>query len=461
MRNSGHILNRLKNIFIGTLLFTACAPLPEEGTEQPNFIFIFADDLGYGDLGCFGATDIATPHIDRIAAEGIKFTSFYSASSICSPSRAGFLTGRYPQRMGITKVFHPESHTGMPASEFTLAEMLKEKGYATGMIGKWHLGHREAFLPLQQGFDYFFGTPYSNDMASFAYIRGNDFVELQVDQSQITNRYTQEAKQFISQHADDPFFLYIAHTMPHVPIYASADFVGTSKRGLYGDVVQELDWSVGQILQQLADENLLENTLVVFSSDNGPWLVMKHLGGSAGILREGKQFTFEGGMRVPTVAMWKGKIPPESLYTGMVSQMDWFPTFAKLAGYSLPDSLTLDGLDISNVLLKNEERQKDTYLFFDEVGLQGFRSGPWKVKKPYQGTTGSKWMSAVAAHDTLLIDLSIDPGETNNKYPSEKEQALALFKMMEEEYRKLGALPDPIQTQLSPDHRFFEMLNTD
>ncbi len=315
--------------------------------KLPNIVYIFTDDLGYGDLGCFGAKDIKTPNIDRIAEDGIKFTSFYSASPVCSPSRAGLLTGRMPQRMGINSVFFPESFFGMPEEEITIAEMLKEKEYATGIVGKWHLGHMHQYLPLQQGFDSYFGIPYSNDMESVVYLRDNKVVETKVDQRYITKRYTEEAVQFIEENQDQPFYLYLAHNMPHVPIYASEDFLGSSERGLYGDVIQEIDWSVGEVLKKLESLNLMENTLIVFSSDNGPWLVMEDHGGSAGILREGKQYTFEGGVRVPTVAMWQGTIPAGTVYEDMACQMDWFPTIANLTGIPVPDDRPYDGVDVT------------------------------------------------------------------------------------------------------------------
>ena len=330
----------------------------------PNIIFIFADDLGYGDLACFGATDIATPNIDRIAAEGIKFTSFLSASPVCSPSRAGLLTGRMPQRMGINSVFFPESLTGMDPEEITIAEILKSKGYRTGIVGKWHLGHMEKYLPLNQGFDEYFGIPYSNDMASVVYMRGNDVEEFEEDQRYTTQTYTAESLKFIESSGDQPFYLYLAHSMPHVPIYASPEFEGTSGRGLYGDVIQELDWSVGEILKKLEEKGILENTLIVFSSDNGPWLVMEDHGGSAGPLREGKQFTFEGGVRVPTVAMWKGKIDPGQVYDDLATQMDWFPTFCNLVGAEIPQDREIDGKDLSAVLFENGNREDDKFLYY-------------------------------------------------------------------------------------------------
>ena len=235
-----------------------------KNNQLPNIIYIFTDDLGYGDIGCFGATDIKTPNIDKMAKEGIKFTEFYSAASLCSPSRASLLTGRLPQRMGINSVFFPESFTGMPSSEITIAEMLKNKNYATALIGKWHLGHRREYLPLQQGFDYYFGMPYSNDMASPVYMRGNKVVNLKVDQRYMTKTYTEEVLQYIENHQKEPFFLYMAHNMPHVPLYASEQFIGSSERGLYGDVIQEIDWSVGEIVKKITELGLLENTLIVF-----------------------------------------------------------------------------------------------------------------------------------------------------------------------------------------------------
>lgn len=352
-------------LFLFATLLYSCTSQEKKANESdlPNIVFIFADDLGYGDIGCFGATDIATPNIDRIAAEGIKFTSFLSASPVCSPSRAGLLTGRMPQRMGINSVFFPESLTGMDPEEITMAEVLKTKGYRTGIVGKWHLGHMEKYLPLNQGFDEYFGIPYSNDMASVVYMRGNDVEEFKVDQHYTTRTYTEESLKFIDSNSDQPFFLFLAHNMPHVPIYASPDFEGTSKRGLYGDVIQELDWSVGEVLKKLEEKGILENTLIVFSSDNGPWLVMEDHGGSAGPLREGKQFTFEGGVRVPTVAMWKGKIEPGQVYEELATQMDWFPTFCKLVGAEIPQDREIDGKDLSGVLFENENREGDTFLY--------------------------------------------------------------------------------------------------
>lgn len=426
--------------------------------KLPNIVFIFADDLGYGDLGCYGAKDISTPNIDKLAHQGIMFTDFYSASSVCSPSRAALLTGRLPQRMGINGVFFPESFTGMSPSEITIPELLKEKKYTSGIVGKWHLGHRKKYLPLQQGFDSYFGIPYSNDMSSVVYIRDNEVEAYKVDQHYITKRYTSEALSFIEQSKQEPFFLYVAHNMPHVPIYASPAFKGKSKRGLYGDVIQELDWSVGQIIDRLEDLGLIENTLIIFSSDNGPWLVMKEHGGSAGVLREGKQYTFDGGMRVPTLAMWKGKIQPNSVFDQLATQMDWFPTFAKLAGIQIPEGIKIDGEDISDVLLNSEKRKNDNYLFFDGALLQGYRQGDWKIKMPYKGYSGSKWKKGVAAHDTLLFNLKHDPGEKVNLYASKRELGKKLIRDMQTSYDNMGELPPSLILRSSSDNSHFEHL---
>lgn len=424
--------------------------------QKPNIVYIFADDLGYGDLSCYVAKDINTPNIDQIAKQGIKFTEFYSASSVCSPSRAALLTGRYPQRMGINTVFFPESFTGIPDTEITIPEILKEKGYATGIVGKWHLGHHYQYLPLQQGFDEYFGIPYSNDMESVVYMRGNEVESYKVKQQYITKTYTKEAQKFITKNKDNSFFLYIAHSMPHVPLYASEEFIGTSKRGLYGDVVQELDWSVGQILKSLREHGILENTLIVFSSDNGPWLAMKEDGGSAGDLREGKTFTFDGGMKVPTVAMWKNRIPQGIINTEVASQMDWFPTIANITGSSIPKGLVIDGLDISKVLTNKGNRKNSDLLFLDGKQLQGYRSGQWKVKLPYKGFRGNKWKQFVKAHDTLLFNLNTDPGEKNNLFEKYPEKAKEILKEMIEKYQDMGKLPPSLITKAQADQSHFK-----
>ncbi|NJO03313.1 MAG: sulfatase [Bacteroidia bacterium] len=329
--------------------------------KKPNFVIIFCDDLGYGDLGVYGNTEIKTPHLDAMAGQGLKLNSLYSISPVCSPSRAGLMTGRYPIRMGIHGVFFPESWTGMDTSEVTLAESLKEIGYATGIVGKWHLGHHHQYLPLQNGFDEYFGIPYSNDMEAVVYLEGNKVVDEAVDQRLTTRTYTEKALDFIERKKDQPFFLYLAHAMPHVPIYASDQFAGKSPRGLYGDVVEEIDLSTGQILKKLEEEGLAENTLVIFTSDNGPWLPFGPDGGSAGILREGKQYTFEGGMRVPGLLQWKGRIKPGQVSDEVVTMLDWFPTLGQLAGAKILSDRPIDGQDISSFLREQKPWENESW----------------------------------------------------------------------------------------------------
>jgi arylsulfatase A-like enzyme len=289
-------------------------------------------------------------------------------------------------------------------------------------------------------------------------MRNNKAEVFDVDQKYTTKLYTKEALQFININKNKPFFLYLAHNMPHVPIYASEDFIGSSNRGLYGDVIQEIDWSVGQILDELEDLQLLENTLIIFSSDNGPWLVMEDYGGSAGGLREGKMFTFEGGMRVPTVAMWKGKIPKNIVSEDVASQMDWFPTFAKLVGIDLPKDRTIDGHDISEVLFNTGKRKDSTYLFFDGDDLQCYRSGNWKIKLPYKGFEGTRWKQAVDAHDTLLFNIRIDTEEKINLYASSPEMFKKLYKEMNLKYRNLGELPPSLIVRSDADESHFQHL---
>ncbi|MBN1599748.1 MAG: sulfatase [Bacteroidales bacterium] len=445
---------------IAFLLFTSCNNKIAKENELPNIIIIYTDDLGYGDIGCYGATDISTPNIDQMATDGIRFTEFYTAAPVCSPSRAGLLTGRLPVRMGINAVFFPESFTGMPPGETTIAELLKGKGYSTGIVGKWHLGHRNEFLPLQQGFDSYFGIPYSNDMTSVVYMRDNHVESFHIDQTQLTKTYTKEAIEFINKHKENPFFLYVAHNMPHVPIYASDKFLGTSKRGLYGDVVQEIDWSVGEIIKTLEKNNILENTLVIFTSDNGPWLAMKDHGGSAGILREGKQYTFEGGMRVPGVAMWKGKIPAGKVYEDLASQMDLFPTIARLTGIDIPQDTQYDGVDISNVLLEDGKRTSDYIMYYNEGNLKCYRKGAWKIKMPFEGFAGAPWKKAVAAHDTLLFNLKKDPGEKENLFKQYPDTAGMLLKEMIDMERSMGEFAPSLIVNSPADNSHYEYLKS-
>jgi arylsulfatase A-like enzyme len=441
-------------LLIAFALLTACdtSTPPAEQGSLPNIVVVYCDDLGYGDLACFGNEVIRTPNIDRMASEGMKFTEFYSASPVCSPSRAALLTGRIPQRMGINNVFFPRSFTGMPLEEITTGDLLKSVGYKTGIVGKWHLGHREKFLPLQRGFDEYFGIPYSNDMHSAVYLEGNEVVEFRPDQHFTTKTYTEKACDFIDRHAGAPFYLYLAHSMPHVPIYASPEFDGRSGNGLYCDVIEEIDWSVGEVLKKLEEHGVLDHTLVVFSSDNGPWLAMREHGGTAGILREGKQFTFEGGQRVPTLAMWPDVIEAGSVYDDMALMMDWFPTFAEISGAEMPSDRDYDGESILKVLDGSGVRTGKEFLYYDGADLQCYRNGDWKLKLPYQGYHGSNGKKAVLPHDTLLFNLKSDPGEQVNLVENQPEKLAEMVALMDAYRQSKGALPPSLDIGVGADY---------
>jgi len=387
-----------------------------------------------------------------MASDGIKFTEFYSISPVCSPSRTGLMTGRYPIRMGIQGVFFPESWTGLPLEEITMADKLKEKGYVTGIVGKWHLGHHLQFLPLQRGFDEYFGIPYSNDMEAVAYLRGNVVVDEDVDQTQCVKTYTREALDFIEKHQDGPFFLYLPHSMPHVPIYASEDFLGKSELGLYGDVIEEVDWSVGQVLGKLQELGIEENTIVVFSSDNGPWLTMCDHGGSAGILRCGKQTTFEGGMRVPTVMQWKKNVKSGQVIDDMATMMDWFPTFMNIAGIQMPDDRTYDGRDLTALITGTGTREQTDLAYWSQSKLKAFRSGDWKIKLPDGPYKGRYTYAGEPAHDTLLFNLKKDPGERNNLFEENPEKVAELVGRVEVYLDELGPLPPRLIMRGRADH---------
>ena len=412
------------------LVFIFCTAL--NAAAPPNVVVIFADDLGYGDLGAYGHPTISTPNLDRMAREGQKWTSFYVAASVCTPSRAALLTGRLPVRSGMahdrSRVLFPDSYGGLPPGEITIAEILKERGYATAAVGKWHLGHLPQFLPTRQGFDSYYGIPYSNDMDRVAdsprgraafedpqvrywnvpLMRDEEIIERPAEQTTITKRYTQEAVRFIKQNRDRPFFLYLAHNMPHLPLFRSDEFAGVSRRGLYGDVIEEIDESVGQVLDTLRSEGLAENTLVVFTSDNGPWLRFDYLGGSAGPLRDGKGSTWEGGMREPAVFWWPGRIQPGTNHE-MGSTLDLLPTIAGLAGAEVPTDRVIDGLDISPALFAAGPSPRDTMFFYRGTRVFAARVGNYKAHFITKAAYGS---TAETHHDPpLLYHLGHDPGE--------------------------------------------------
>lgn len=378
--------------------------------RRPNFVVIFCDDLGYGDLGCFGHPTIRTPHLDRMACEGAKLTQFHVAAHVCTPSRAALLTGRLPVRSGMTGdreiVLFPESGGGLPETEVTVATMLRAAGYATACVGKWHLGHLKRYLPTRHGFDEYFGLPYSNDMNPHPLIEGEEVLEAEPDLAGLTARYTERAESFIARNRQRPFFLYLAHTYPHVPLHASAGFRGRSARGLYGDVVEELDASVGRILARLRAEGLAEETFVLFTSDNGPWLVMGADGGSAGLLRDGKGTTWDGGMCVPCIAWAPGRISAGGVCSGLTSSLDVLPTLAELAGAAPPGDRPLDGSSLAATLLRGAPSPRTTMPFYNGTRLWAWRSGPWKAHIHTAGPEGP------VAHDPpLLYQVEQDPSE--------------------------------------------------
>ena len=436
----------------------------------PNLVVILADDLGYGDLASYGHPTMRTPRIDRMAAEGQRWTSFYVAAPVCTPSRAALLTGRLPIRSGMVsserRVLYPDSVGGLPASEVTIAEILKGRGYATAAIGKWHLGHLPEHLPNRHGFDSYFGVPYSNDMDADPKLtdeekmrrvrspRREDFnvplmrdaaeLERPADQATLTKRYTEEAVRYIETNRNRPFFLYVAHTMPHVPLYVSPAFAGRSPRGVYGDVLEEMDWSVGRILDALRDNGLDRRTLVLFTSDNGPWLLYTDQGGATGLLRGGKGDTFDGGMRVPAVFWWPGRISP-GVVREMGSTLDLLPTFARLAGASPSGDRALDGADLSPVLFGKGSSPRQAMFFYRDDQLYAVRSGPFKAHFFTQPGYGPGSDRRTAHDPPLLYQLEQDPSEQYDVAKQYPEVIEKIRRLAEEHRRTLT----PVENQLT------------
>jgi arylsulfatase A-like enzyme len=414
--------------------------------SKPNFVLIFIDDMGYGDIGPFGSTKNRTPHLDRMASEGMKFTSFYAAP-VCSVSRSQVITGCYGQRVSIPGVFPPGCPNGINAEEHTVAELLKAQGYSTMCIGKWHLGDQPEFLPTRHGFDHYFGLPYSNDMFTRVPKEGRSLVPLMrddklieqlndADQDRLTERYTDEAVKFIRENRQQPFFLYLPHTAVHTPIHPGDKFRGKSANGRYGDWVEEVDWSVGRILNTLRELKLDGRTLVMFSSDNGPWLVKGADGGEAGPLRGGKGSTFEGGVREPTVAWWPGQVRAGSVCDAIAGNIDFLPTFVRLAGGSVPTDRKIDGRDISPLLLGQTDRSPhEARYYYKGYKLEAVRRGPWKLALgPQSEARGTQEKSSDAsAPGVRLYNLDTDIGERNNvaaQHPDVVQQLQSLAVQM-------------------------------
>lgn len=435
----------------------------DKSSQKPNFIIIFTDDQGYNDLGCYGSSDIKTPNIDQMAKEGMKFTSFY-AQTVCGPSRAALMTGCYPMRNARNdngEVPHPK----LSLSEVTIAEVLKAAGYTTGMIGKWDLaGHNpEQFnpdlLPHAQGFDYSFLTPGSND-ARVHLLQNKDLVEMNADMSTLTRRYTDEALGFIEKNREQPFFLYLAHTMPHTLLAVSDEFKGKSERGLYGDVIEEIDHNVGRIFEFLKEKKLDQNTYVIFTSDNGPWWIKKEHGGSALPLRGAKTSAWEGGLRVPCIMWAPGKVPAGATTSQVAATIDLLPTISKITGASLPTDRAIDGLDISDIIHGKDEKLDRPYFYYLHQELRAVRKGKWKLHlahNPDSKAIGyTKWPRHISPDDrvwfdeNILYNLEKDIGETTNvanDHPEIVAELLAQLKWAKKDigdYDKRGENARPL-----------------
>lgn len=418
--------------------------------EKPNFVIVYTDDQGYADTGLYGAEDFETPHLDEMAREGIRFTSFYSMANACSPARAALMTGSYPVRAGIPHVLGPTKRRpdrgaiGLHPDEITLAEVLKAEGYATGCFGKWHLGDIPEFMPNNQGFDEYYGIPYSNDMwpkhptatgyPDLPVYNGTQVVEWNPDQDSLTTRLTEKAVDFIKRHHDEPFFVYLPHPQPHVPLGVSDKFRGKSEQGMYGDVIMEIDWSVGQIIATLKELGIDEKTMVVFTSDNGPWLSYGNHAGSAEPLREGKGTTWDGGHRVPCIVRWPGQIPAGQVSDTMVANFDFFPTIAARAGAQVPGDRVIDGRNIWPVLAgEQSESPHDSLYFYFGNELQAVRQGSWKLHLPHRyrslkgepGSDGEPGPYIQKETPLVLYNLEDDISESEDlseKYPERTEE---------------------------------------
>ncbi len=442
------------------------APLP----TRPNVVVIFIDDMGYADIGPFGAEGYETPNLDRMAKEGMKFTEFYVSQAVCSASRCGLVTGCYNVRAGILGALGPKTTHGISDEEMTIAELVKQRRYATAVFGKWHLGHHPRFLPTHHGFDEYFGLPYSNDMWPYhpgvahlkmaervkrwpplPLVEGDKIINENVtpkEQNQLTTWYTEHAVDFIERHQDDPFLLYVPHSMCHVPLYVSDKFRGKSKRGLFGDVIEEIDWSVGQILSTLKKCGIDERTLVIFTADNGPWLSYGDHAGSAGPLREGKGTMFDGGCRESCLMRWPGQIPAGSVCSELASTIDILPTVARLTGSPLPNH-KIDGEDIWPLMSgqPGAKTPHKAYLYYWGNSLHAIRSGPWKLHFPHKyrtlngrkgGTNGIPVNYDQAEIGLALFDLSEDVGESNNLADQHPEVVARLKRLAEEARADLG-----------------------
>lgn len=456
-------IRTILSILLISIILNSCDSNPNDKITKrpPNVVLIYMDDMGYADLSFNGHPTIQTPNIDKLAKEGQKWSNFYTASSVCSPSRGALLTGRYPIRIGLAgekkRVFFPKSIGGLPSSEITIAEMLKNNGYQTGIIGKWHLGHLPEYLPTNQGFDYYYGIPYSNDMDAIKWsvenllskpdinmwqvplMENEKIIEKPANQFTITKRYTEKALEFINKNKDEPFFLYLPHSMVHTPLFASETFQNTSPRGLFGDVMNEVDWSIGQVINKLETLGIDKNTMIIFSSDNGPWLMMKEHGGSAGLLTNGKGTTWEGGMRVPGIFYMPGTIQPGTI-TDIGATLDILPTIAAFTGSKVPSERIMDGYDLSPVLKKNEASPRDHFIYYRKREIYAARKGDYKAhyitETCYQKDNQKKILET-----PLLFHLNHDPSEKYNHANEHPEILKELKNLVENHKKNVVAIP--------------------
>lgn len=448
--------------------------------NRPNFIVIFTDDQGYNDLGCFGSEKIKTPNIDRLAAEGRKYTSFYVACSVCSPSRAALLTGCYPKRVGMHRhVLFPKSDYGLNPDEYTIGDHLQSLGYATACVGKWHLGHHPETLPRQNGFDSYFGIPYSNDMNhpdnkkirgkssdelwadqstcqtiwNTPLVRNEKIVELPVDQRTITRRYTDEAIKFITDNKEKPFFLYLPHSMPHIPLYVPDDVYDADPKNAYTCVIEHIDAEVGRITKTVRDLGLSENTYIIYTTDNGPWLQFKNHGGSAKPLRSGKGTTFEGGQRVPCVMWAPGRIPAGTETSAFTSTMDLLPTIAAITESELPVDRKIDGYDISSTM-KSDQSSRDELMFYSSRGtLEGIRKGDWKYLEVKPRQRKNQNNQKPPQPKTYLFNLAKDIGESNNLAEQNPDRVAAMIELMKQRDQEITANARPVWRKPKPESK--------
>ena len=468
-----------KTLIIFSFIFCFCSNFTSHKSnhqgQNPNIVIIFMDDLGYGDILNFGAIDYQTPNLEKLANQGMTFTNFYSAQAVCSASRAALLTGCYPNRIGIKGALFPQSKVGLNESEVTIAEMLKEKGYSTAIFGKWHLGHQEKFLPLNHGFDSYLGIPYSNDMDringetccpgsqywqkyederpestnyNVPLIENNEIIERPADQTTITKRFSEKAVEFIKDNKENNFFIYLAHSLPHTPLYASDDFLGKSKRGLYGDVIEEIDYGMGRIIDELKKNNLDENTIVIFTSDNGPWLPFESHSGSAGLLRNGKGTTWEGGQRVPGI-FWGAGIKP-AVIDGLGSTMDIFPTLLEMSNSTAIDDRIIDGVSLKNTLTKLEPSKREKIFYYRSREIYAVRYGEFKAHYITQGVynypPGSN--EKIILEKPLLYNLNIDPSEKYNIADNHPDVLAQIDKIVEMHKKNLDSPEDLLKYRI-------------